>query len=143
MTIYAAYGSNMDVWQMAQRCPGARIAGKGTVRGRRLLFRGSGTGSYATIEPCGGAEVPVLLWEIGTGHEESLDRYEGYPTFYRKETVAVETARGRVDAMAYVMDPSRPLGAPSPWYYEVLADAYELFGFDGRILERALEDSEV
>ena len=141
MKIYAAYGSNMDLGQMARRCPGANVIGKGAVRGHRLLFRGSKTGSYATIEPCEGAETPVLLWEIDEFDEASLDRYEGFPTFYQKEAVAVDTAKGTVEAMAYVMDPSRPLGAPTDWYYGVLADAYGLFGFDRSILRRALADS--
>ncbi len=138
---YVAYGSNMDLGQMARRCPGAFAFAKGTVKGYRLLFKGSASGSYATIEPCEGAEVPVLLWSIDLRHERALDRYEGFPTFYQKETVTVETERGAVEGMAYVMDPSRPFGAPTEWYYGVLERAYERFGFDKSILEQALDDS--
>lgn len=141
MRKYVSYGSNMDLEQMEWRCPDAELVCSGTLRGYRLLFRGSKTGSYATIERCEGGEVPVLVWEISERDEASLDRYEGYPTFYFKEDAEVETERGTVRGMVYVMDPRRPLGAPSSWYYDVLERAYERFGFDLAILEKALEDS--
>lgn len=141
MKKYVSYGSNMDLDQMEWRCPDAELVCSGTLRGYRLLFRGSKTGSYATVEPCDGAEVPVLVWEISGADERSLDRYEGFPTFYQKEDVEVETERGTLVGMVYIMDPHRQLGAPSEWYYEVLERAYGRFGFDIRILETALEDS--
>ena len=141
MKTYVSYGSNMDLEQMEWRCPDAELACSGTLRGYRLLFRGSKTGSYATIEPCEGSGVPVLLWKISAEDELSLDRYEGFPIFYQKKAVAVETERGLVKGMAYVMDPRRPLGAPSALYYGVLERAYERFGFDKAILARALSDS--
>lgn len=141
MKKYVSYGSNMDLEQMEWRCPDAELVCSGTLRGYRLLFKGSKTGSYATIEPCEGAEVPVLVWEISERDEQSLDRYEGYPTFYFKEDVAVETERGTVRGMAYVMDPRRQLGIPSAWYYDVLERAYRRFGFDKAILQKALADS--
>ena len=139
--IYVAYGSNMDLEQMSRRCPGAVAFAKGNVKDYRLLFKGSRSGCYATIEPCEGAEVPVLLWEIDTHNEQALDRYEGFPSFYQKEIVEVETEHGLVKGMAYVMDPSRKFGAPDEWYYDVLDRAYERFGFDQEILEKALDDS--
>lgn len=141
MKLYVSYGSNMDLGQMEWRCPDAKPIGIGTLRGYRLLFRGSKTGSYATVEPCEGADVPVLLWEISEDDELSLDRYEGFPIFYQKEAVEVETDQGRVWGMAYVMDPRRPLGAPSAYYYGVLERAYERFGFDKAFLAKALESS--
>ena len=141
MRKYVSYGSNMDLEQMEWRCPDAELVCSGTLRDYRLLFKGSKTGSYATVEPCEGAKVPVLVWEISEEDERSLDRYEGYPTFYQKEDVAVETKCGTLCGMVYIMDPRRQLGAPSEWYYDVLERAYERFGFDKRILETALEDS--
>lgn len=141
MRRYVSYGSNMDLGQMEWRCPDATLVCSGTLRGYRLLFRGSKTGSYATVEPCEGAEVPVLVWEISEEDERSLDRYEGFPIFYQKETVKVEADHGVMLGMAYVMDPRRPLGIPSAHYCGVLERAYERFGFDKAILARALSDS--
>ena len=78
---YLAYGSNLNVHQMAWRCPGADVAGIATLHDYRLLFRGSGSGFYLTIEPCIGSEVPVGVWSITEADEKALDRYEGYPSF--------------------------------------------------------------
>ena len=63
--LYIAYGSNMDEEQMAFRCPTATLVGTAIVEGYELIFKGSRTGSYATIEPKEGSIVPVLVWEIG------------------------------------------------------------------------------
>ncbi len=49
--LYIAYGSNMDEEQMAFRCPTATLVGTAIVEGYELIFKGSRTGSYATIEP--------------------------------------------------------------------------------------------
>lgn len=138
---YVAYGSNMDLRQMAWRCPEAVLLGKGTIHGYRLLFKGSMTGCYATIEPCEGGEVPVLLWEIGQRDEKNLDHYEGFPTFYQKRDIEVATEREKVTGMAYVMDATATCGEPGEWYYGVLECAYERFGFDKAILAKALDDS--
>lgn len=149
MKFYVAYGSNMDVSQMKYRCPGARLLGQGVVKDYQLLFKGSKTGSYATIEPKPGATVPVLVWEVSDRDERSLDRYEGFPKFYYKKFVTVTDVmlgpdnkfRGMLDGMAYVLPESRPLGIPSKLYYEALQKAYARFGMDESILTTALSHS--
>ena len=40
--LYIAYGSNLNLLQMAFRCPTAEIAGKSELKGYELLFRGGG-----------------------------------------------------------------------------------------------------
>jgi hypothetical protein len=52
---YAAYGSNLNVAQMKMRCPGAKIVGTSEIKDYQLLFKGSKTGSYLTIEKCDGS----------------------------------------------------------------------------------------
>ena len=59
---YIAYGSNLNVPQMRWRCPDARVIGTGALKDMALLFKGSRTGSYLTIEEEKGAEVPVTAW---------------------------------------------------------------------------------
>ena len=56
---YIAYGSNLNVPQMRMRCPHATILGTANLKGWELLFKGSKTGSYLTIEECAGGTVPV------------------------------------------------------------------------------------
>lgn len=137
--LYIAYGSNMDEGQMAYRCPTARLLGQAEVEGYRLLFKGSLTGAYATIEPQEGGRVPVLIWEIGERDEASLDRYEGYPSFYYKKDLTVQLGGQEVTAMVYIMDERRRLGEPSGAYYGVLERAYGKFGFPMEILRAALK----
>lgn len=139
--LYIAYGSNMDIGQMAYRCPGAKLIGTSQVEGYRLLFKGSQTGAYATIEPAKGCTVPVLIWEITEKDEQSLDRYEGFPTFYYKKNLTVFVNSKQKQAMVYIMDERRPLGKPSQRYYKVIEAAYVKFHFDMEILAKALENS--
>ena len=138
--IYVAYGSNMDLVQMAHRCPQAELLGQGMMKDWQLLFKGSQTGSYATIERKSGREVPVLLWAISKADEKRLDIYEGYPSFCYKKIVEVQTESGPVSGMVYIMHEERNLGIPTVQYYSVLVQAYENFGFDLRILQTAYRD---
>ena len=44
--LYFAYGSNLDLEQMAQRCPDAEIVGPVRLENYELRFRGSGFATY-------------------------------------------------------------------------------------------------
>ena len=77
---YLAYGSNLNVRQMKLRCPKATILGTAKLNGWELLFKGSKTGSYLTIEENENGSVPVVIWEVTPSDEKALDRYEGYPS---------------------------------------------------------------
>lgn len=141
--LYIAYGSNMDEKQMAYRCPEAQLLGTAEVENYRLLFKGSKTGAYATIELEVGCRVPVLVWRITEQDERSLDRYEGYPRFYYKKNLEILFEGEWKTAMVYIMHEENPLGIPSQRYQEVISNAYRKFGFDSAILEKALADSSV
>ncbi len=65
-----AYGSNLNILQMRMCCLSVRIIGISEVQNYRLLFKGSKTGAYLTIEPFEGGSFPVAAWEVsedGTG----------------------------------------------------------------------------
>ena len=47
---YIAYGSNLNISQMAVRCPEAFVYGIAEIKDYELLFKGSRTGAYLTIE---------------------------------------------------------------------------------------------
>ena len=70
---YIAYGSNLNVQQMRYRCPDARIVGTSVIADYQLLFKGSKTGSYLTIEKKKGGSVPVGVWEVSERDELRLD----------------------------------------------------------------------
>mgnify|MGYP005768208313 FL=1 len=136
---YIAYGSNLNLPQMAFRCPTAEIAGKSELKGYELLFRGGRRGADATVEPRDGGSVPVLLWKIRKTDEEALDRYEGYPHFYEKQMMEVELDGKPVSAMVYVMTPGHEFGIPSDYYADVIREGYETAGFDLQSLEDAID----
>lgn len=77
--LYIAYGSNMNLQQMAYRCPTAKVKGVGSIIGWNLVFRGNSGGAVATIETYKKGNVPVVIWDIKPNDEKALDRYEGYP----------------------------------------------------------------
>ena len=144
---YIAYGSNLNIPQMRMRCPGARIIGTSVIKDYQLLFKGSKTGSYLTIEPMEGAEVPVVIWEVTETDEKALDRYEGYPNFYYKKEMTLDikgVRTGKVrrrDAFVYIMHEERELGIPSWYYVNTCLDGYRVFGFDEKYLFDAIRIS--
>ena len=143
---YLAYGSNLNIRQMALRCPTAKPVGTAVIEDYELLFKGSKTGSYLTIEPKAGAEVPVAVWSVELADEERLDVYEGFPTFYYKTELelSVRYFSGKNvvrKAFVYIMHEERPLGLPSGSYVRTCLEGYSNFGFDESILFKALNNS--
>ena len=140
---YIAYGSNMNLEQMAFRCPTARLVGTAEIKDYRLLFRGFPNSAVATIEPCKGMSVPVLVWTIEPADEIALDRYEGYPHLYRKETLSVTVNGKRRKAMVYIMNITehRIITTPSKYYFEVIRSGYKANGIDTEPLKEALRFS--
>ena len=137
--LYMAYGSNLNLSQMKYRCPTAKVVGASEIKDYELVFRGGRYGAVATIEPCKGNSVPVLLWEIQSNDEKALDRYEGYPSFYEKEDMEVILNGGVVSAMVYVMTPGHEFGEPSEHYRRGIEEGYISAGFYTKILQDAVD----
>lgn len=138
---YAAYGSNMNLIQMATRCPDAELVGIGTLEDHKLTFRGRYKG-VANIDPCKGRTVPIVLWKITEDCEVALDQYEGYPRLYEKKEIKVKVKDKLKKAMVYVMTeeyihmPSKP----TDYYYGVIAQGYADNEIDIQPLEEALSE---
>lgn len=136
---YIAYGSNLNLDQMAMRCPTAEIVGTTFLRGWRLMFRG-----VATIERCTEYTVPVLVWRLQPEDELALDKYEGWPYLYRKETLRITVNGKRIYAMVYIMnETSHPYGSPSSSYLKTINTGYISADFDIRILRQAVLNSTI
>ena len=140
---YIAYGSNLSLPQMNNRCPDSVPIGTAAIKDYELVFR-----YHATIEPNKGSSVPVVIWAISDLDERRLDRYEGFPQYYRKEYMTVSMVEFRthkrvmVRAMVYIMNDGRsPITPPSGDYYNVIAEGYEHFKLNDRILRKALDES--
>lgn len=134
--LYIAYGSNLNLEQMARRCPTARVVGTTMLEDYQLTFR-----RVATIEPEKGSCVPVAVWEIDKPSEIALDRYEGYPRLYRKEYLDIEINGERKQALVYIMNIGEPQ-YPDSHYYGVILQGYHDVGLDPTHLENALKDTE-
>lgn len=136
-TLYFAYGSNINLEQMEHRCPDALLVGPVTLQNYELQFRGSG---FATVAPKKDCVVHGLLWKLTPSCEQSLDRYEGYPRHYTKETMTVKDAAGaEIPVMVYIMaEPyCRQPALPSPYYYRVIQRGFEANGLPVESLEEA------
>lgn len=110
----------MNENQMAFRCPDAEVVGTVRLEGYRLTFAGNGSRrGVATILPEKGSYVDGVLWRISARDEQYLDRYEGFPVLYGKETVSVRASDGKqIPVMAYTMNaPYRNTPALPSWEY--------------------------
>ena len=140
--LYFAYGSNLNLEQMERRCPAAKPIGPAMLHGYELRFRGNYGGSgVATIAPKQGSHVAGLLWELTPACEQALDRYEGCPHLYEKQTVtAWDRGSQPRTGMAYVMR-ERLLepAAPSAAYYNSILEGYRENGLPVVWLRRAWE----
>ena len=140
--LYVAYGSNLNIQQMARRCPTARLYATGVIKDYELQFKGQPQSAFATIAKKVGSEVPVAVWEIQRADEYFLDRYEGYPSHYFKKDVPVELTDGReVNAMVYIMNLRMNFGMPSTHYYRTVHQGYLDCKLDTSVLNKALGDS--
>lgn len=133
--LYLAYGSNLNLEQMAHRCPTAKVVGATVMRNWRLVFNG-----VASIERHKGSQVPVLVWNIQPKDEDALDIYEGWPRLYRKESVRVTLGGKQVRAMVYIMNDGRRC-PPNHSYYKTIREGYISAGFDVGILRDAANKS--
>lgn len=138
---YIAYGSNLNIAQMKFRCPCARVVGNSMLKGYSLRFRGSKTGSYLTVEKDAEGCVPVGVWAVSAKDLQSLDRYEGYPTFYRKEEIPIKIGEKTANAVIYIINEGRPYGPPSSLYMNTCLQGYYDFGFNTDYLYEAVNKS--
>lgn len=123
--LYIAYGSNLNIKQMAYRCPTAKLYSTGFIENWTLQFRSMRESAYATILPDAGSNVPIAIWEIDRMSEQALDIYEGYPRLYYKQDIKVTTAYGKiVTGMVYIMNEKAVPGIPSQRYINTIAQGY-------------------
>ena len=131
MALYAAYGSNMDPAQMAERCPHSPQADSGWLEGWRLTFGGEDLGwegALATVVEDAGSRVFVVLYEVSENDEHALDRWDGATLgYYSKLKVRVAALEGDAVAWLYVLNDYEG-GLPSARYLGIMADAAEAAG---------------
>jgi gamma-glutamylcyclotransferase (GGCT)/AIG2-like uncharacterized protein YtfP len=123
MTVMFAYGSNLNLYQMSNRCPDAVALGRLRLADWRLVFRG-----VADCIPEPGAVCYGGVWRITPRCEVALDAYEGIGSgLYRKEYVPIKRTRdGETEMLIYVMN-STGIMPPSRFYLGTISQGYRDF----------------
>jgi gamma-glutamylcyclotransferase (GGCT)/AIG2-like uncharacterized protein YtfP len=128
VTLYAAYGTNLDPARMGERCPHSPLHTTGWLQGWRLTFGGEEhgwDGSLSTIVQDPFEQVFVAVYDITEQDEADLDGWEAADSgLYRKTKVRVSTLSGETVVWTYVLDAYEG-GLPSASYLGMLADAAE------------------
>ena len=128
MQPYFAYGSNLNVAQMSQRCPDAVDPLPATLADHDWLINERGV---ATVEPVDGAEVHGVLWHVSDDDLDVLDSAEGVPVRYRRDLLVVHTEHGPQRAWVYI-DHRVEAGAPRPGYLERVIEGARHHGLPKR-----------
>lgn len=143
MTLYAAFGSNMDPHTMVKRAPHSPLRGNGWLEGWRLTFAGEELGwdgALATVVEDPHSRVFVALYDVTPEDENNLDEWEGASLgFYRKVRagVTVEDNKEHEVAWLYVVD-SFEGGLPSLPYIQTMAFAAQKAGAPAEYVESIL-----
>jgi gamma-glutamylcyclotransferase (GGCT)/AIG2-like uncharacterized protein YtfP len=128
VTLYAAYGTNLDPARMGERCPHSPLSTTGWLTGWRLTFGGEEhgwDGALSTIVQDPIEQVFVAVYDVTDDDVAVLDRWESVANdIYLKAKVRISTMRGEVVAWTYVLDAYEG-GLPSASYLGMLADAAE------------------
>lgn len=128
MTLYAAYGTNLDPGLMSHRCPHSPLQTTGWLGGWRLTFGGEEhgwDGPLATIVQDPFEQVFVAVYDVADQDVKTLDDWEMADTgLYRKTKIRVSSLNDDVVAWTYVLDAYEG-GLPSAHYLGALADAAE------------------
>ncbi|MFI5510342.1 poly-gamma-glutamate hydrolase family protein [Mycobacterium sp. NPDC051804] len=115
---YFAYGSNVCVRQMAQRCPGAVDPRPATLADHDWLINERGV---ATVEQFDGSQVHGVMWQLTDNDLATLDSAEGVPVRYRRDRLTVHTDDGSHQAWVYIDHRVEP-GPPREGYLERIID---------------------
>ena len=131
--LYFAYGSNLHKEQMKRRCSGCKYLKKYILQDYRLTFRSELC--VADIEYKKGNSVQGALYEITDKDESCLDKYEDFPTLYKKIFFKYEDK----DVMAYSMEKKTAFKYPSTRYLNIIKQGYKDCGLDFSFLIKALK----
>lgn len=135
--IYIAYGCNLDREGMLFRCPDSEFIDSGYLLNYELIFKGC-----ASIREKKGSRVPVAIYRISENDEKYLDNMEGYPSYYDKKEVEVESInKENFKGMVYIMNDCYPEDVPYIGYFNGIKQSYRELNFDLTILVNAYKNA--
>ena len=133
MTYYFAYGSNLHHHQMKKRCPKCRYIKKIVLKNFQLTFRHKG--GWADIERRTNKKVYGGLYVISEYSERRLDKYEDYPTIYKKMYFKYKDKK----VMTYTMVRKTKLIPPTNRYLNIIKQGYKDCKLSTKSLNVALQ----
>jgi cation transport regulator ChaC len=120
MTLYFAYGSNMQRAAMVRRCPAARAVGAATLEGYKFFV---GIDGWGSVKPDRGERVHGVIWKLTPRDIAALHAYELLQQgLYDVRHLPVRSGGKCVRAMIYLLRRRAP-GRPKPGYVEMIAAA--------------------
>ena len=131
-TLYFAYGSNLNFFQMKRRCKDSIFIKKINLKDFKLTFRSKYRA--ADIEPKKNSIVPGGLFEISKNDEKKLDIYEDYPLLYKKYYFYYYKKK----VMTYIMVKKTPFRYPTERYLNTIKRGYKDCKLDYKFLKKAL-----
>lgn len=136
---YIAYGSNLSIDQMIERCPSAKVIGKSIIPNMKPVCMGSGGESYLNLTFQKGSYSPVGIYSLSKEDEVKLDEIETKKYYSKIETnLKVFDFRDKqfhdYNGFIYLMTSPVTLGKCSANYINTLIKGYKDFGFNLKLL---------
>ncbi|HEY4142385.1 MAG TPA: gamma-glutamylcyclotransferase family protein [Pseudolabrys sp.] len=118
MTLYFAYGSNMQRSAMQARCPSARVIGTARLDDYSFFI---GVDGWGSVKSSPGDTVHGILWRCTPRDVAALHAYELlHKGLYDVRHLPVREGERKVLAMLYLLR-RRVKGQPKPGYVEMIA----------------------
>lgn len=128
-----SYGMNCNLNEMSRRCPTAQSLGAAWIDNYEFVFR-----THADIAEAPGAICYGVLWDISRADLQALDRLEGYPYYYNRFRVRVNTGDKFVYAITYQMTDQTYIQEPSRGYLEMVREGYQQNAVPTDQIDRAI-----
>ncbi|MGO9134195.1 MAG: gamma-glutamylcyclotransferase family protein [Methylovirgula sp.] len=124
MPLYFAYGSNMNVEAMRERCPNSRVLGRARLMRHRFFIMASGHGS---VKRDPHRDVHGVLYDLAFGDIPALDRYEeiGRRLYQKINQPVLREGAAPVRALLYVGASAQEGQAQGDYLDRVIAAARE------------------
>ena len=133
---YFAYGSNLNLELIDRRCPGIRPLTPAILKDYELVFRG-----VADVISAPGKTVIGAIYEVNEAHLQALDLYEGFPHFYQRRLVKVETLQGeKSQALTYMMTAKTAPYPPAEHYLHIIITGMKQWNFPQEYIEEVLSN---
>ena len=123
--LYFAYGSNLSLSQMQDRCKMSVPITPAVLKGYKLTFKHNKRGNgVADIVKEDGSEVLGALYAVSKSDVKSLDKFEGHPHVYVRQQVEVQANGEQVNVITYIMRDEFKPGVPKQEYLQRILRGY-------------------